>query len=124
MPRPELDTLTSLNPLRGHVSAIHTAAFFHLFTEDDQLYLARAIGGLLSPQPGSIIFGSHTGAAQKGNRISLVDGCTLFDHCPESWEELWNGMVFKKGTVKVDVTLLPSWVDPSRRALTWTVTRL
>ena len=35
--------LTSLNPLRGHVSAIHASSFFHLFGEAEQLHLARAL---------------------------------------------------------------------------------
>jgi len=124
MPRPEIGTLASLNPLRGHVSVIHVSAFFHLFKEETQLYLARAVGGLLSPQPGSIIFGSHAGSAQKCDRISILDGSTMFNHCPESWEELWNGVVFEKGTVKVDVTLahMP-WMSP-QLAMIWTVTRL
>ena len=34
-PRPHLPTLTSLNPLRGHVSAVHISAVFHLFSEDE-----------------------------------------------------------------------------------------
>lgn len=47
-PRPDLSTLASLTPLQGHVSAIHVAAFFHLFQEDGQLKAARALASLLS----------------------------------------------------------------------------
>ncbi|CDO72721.1 hypothetical protein BN946_scf184990.g4 [Trametes cinnabarina] len=57
---PDLSALTSLNPSRGHVSAIHSSAFFHLFDEEKQEHIARAMGGLLSPEPGSIILGTHS----------------------------------------------------------------
>ena len=65
-PRPDLASLTSLSQLRGHVSAIHVANVFHLFSEAGQLRLARALAGLLSPLPGSIIAGWHSGAKEKG----------------------------------------------------------
>jgi hypothetical protein len=29
----------------------------------------------------------------------------MFCHSPESWRELWDGQVFKKGSVKVDCGL-------------------
>ncbi|KAI0639003.1 hypothetical protein C8Q77DRAFT_23265 [Trametes polyzona] len=139
-PVPQLATLTSLNPLRGHVSAIHASAFFHLFDEDQQLYLARALGGLLSPEPGSMILGVHGGRKEKGFRIetglnSVWRDGPMFCHSPESWTELWDGQVFKKGTVKVDAFLheterkdlvgMPGAVPGAKYyVLVWSVTRL
>jgi len=67
-PRPDLSSLDSLIPLQGHVSAIHVAAFFHLFQEDDQLKAARALASLLSSEKGSFIFGSHGALRKKGVR--------------------------------------------------------
>ena len=99
---PDLRSLTSLNPLRGRVDAIHASSFFHLFDEEKQLYLARALAGLLSPKPGSMIFGLHVGLAEKGFRPSLRGGTRrLFCHSPESWAQVWDGMVFEKGVVIV-----------------------
>ncbi|KAI0278205.1 hypothetical protein BGY98DRAFT_1096883 [Russula aff. rugulosa BPL654] len=43
---PDLRSLTSLNPLRGRVFAIHASSFFHSFSEEKQLHLARALAGL------------------------------------------------------------------------------
>ncbi|KAF7979120.1 hypothetical protein HWV62_43337 [Athelia sp. TMB] len=50
-PPPALGTLTSLNPLRGHVSAVHASSLFHLFDEAHQHQLTDALGSLLSPEP-------------------------------------------------------------------------
>ncbi|KAH7910777.1 hypothetical protein BJ138DRAFT_1064440 [Hygrophoropsis aurantiaca] len=126
-PCPDLSTLTSLNPVRGRVSAIHASSFFHLFGEQKQLHLARALAGLLSPLPGSVIFGSHVGRRdEKGPLTEPVFGqeINMFCHCPSSWEEMWNtvfkeGMVSVKGKVKqVNRDGKPFWM------LGWSVTRL
>ncbi|THH05627.1 hypothetical protein EW146_g9853 [Bondarzewia mesenterica] len=102
---PPLNTLTSLNPLLGHVSAIHASSFFHLFQEDGQLHLAKALAGLLSPQPGSMIFGDHGARPVKGLRNSAVKKYPMFCHSPESWKKLWEEDVFEKGTFKVEAKL-------------------
>ncbi|KAG1736113.1 uncharacterized protein EDB91DRAFT_1055814, partial [Suillus paluster] len=121
-PSPDLDNITSLNPLRGCVSAIHATVFFHLFKEDEQLRMARAFAVLLSAEPGSVILGAHIGAPEKGP----VD---MFAHNPKSWSAMWNGEVFKEGTVKVDVELMQEKIGTAGRderplALVWSVTRL
>ncbi|KAI1797519.1 hypothetical protein LXA43DRAFT_877015 [Ganoderma leucocontextum] len=135
-PRPDLSTITSLNPLRGHVSAIHASAFFHLFDEEKQLQLAKALAGLLSPEPGSMLLGAHGGRPEKGLRVEMSrsnsHGITMFCHSPESWVELWDGQVFEKGTVKVDAGLVeikrPDLTHVSEETkfyfLWWSVTRL
>ncbi|KAI8983391.1 hypothetical protein BD414DRAFT_490779 [Trametes punicea] len=140
-PTPELSTLTSLNPLRGHVSAIHASAFFHLFDEDKQFQLAQALAGLLSPEPGSMLLGSHGGRPEKGYRAETGTrqrahgGGPMFCHSPDSWTELWDGQVFKKGTVKVEAVLREterrdlknvSGVEPGAKfyLLDWSVVRL
>jgi hypothetical protein len=131
---PDLQSLTSLNPLRGHVSFIHTSSFFHLFDEEQQSNLARLLAGLLDPRPGSMIFGSHVGLEQKGpGHSSLL--ATAFAHSPESWIQLWENEIFEKGTVKAEAVLSPmrrpdadSRPRPgsgkSRFLLTWSVRRI
>ncbi|KAA1468044.1 hypothetical protein DENSPDRAFT_770644 [Dentipellis sp. KUC8613] len=131
-PAPDLRTLASLNPLRGHVSAVHASSFFHLFDEAQQLALARALAGLLAPAPGSVIFGRHHGLPQKTTRATFIPGRTQFCHSPESWKELWDGEVFEKGTVRVEAEIEEMFRDdmkgvmPEQRYfwLTWSVTRL
>ncbi|CCM06727.1 uncharacterized protein FIBRA_09021 [Fibroporia radiculosa] len=133
---PALTTLETLSPLRGHVSAIHASSFFHLFDEPTQTALSRAVAGLLSPEPGSVIFGVHGGRPEKGLRIEQgapnARGNYMFCHCPESWAALWDGEIFPKGTVRVEATLInvkrdmrgPVLPGTQFWALVWSVTRL
>ena len=55
----------------------------------------------------------------------------MFCHSPESWHELWNGEVFRKGSVRVDCGLkkvakdqLPTDGNTEFFLLWWSVTRL
>jgi len=129
-PRPALDSLTSLTPLQGHISVIHASSFFHLFDEMHQQELAERLATLLSPLPGSVIFGTHGGSAEKGDSVEhSTPEHRFFRHSPESWAELWDGHVFKKGTVKVDANLKqierPEVNGKSFATwLIWSVTRL
>ncbi|KAJ3574693.1 hypothetical protein NP233_g1602 [Leucocoprinus birnbaumii] len=102
-----LQSLKSLTPLNGHISAIHASSFFHLFDEERQANLAKRLASLLSPEPGSIIFGRHGGLPEKGSREvhSMKTDVKVFCHSPESWKELWDGEVFEKGSVRVNVEL-------------------
>ena len=97
---PPLAEVKTLNQLRGKVSAMFASAFFHLFDFDDQEQVARKLAGLLSPLPGSIIFGSHTTLAVK-ERWEIGEA-RVDCHSPESWTELWEG-IFGEAGVKVDV---------------------
>ncbi|VDB86610.1 unnamed protein product [Peniophora sp. CBMAI 1063] len=103
-PVPDLKALISLNPLRGHVSAIHASALFHLFSKELQADLAARLAGLLSYEPGSMIFGQHVGQPLTGDRIDpyRVDGRPMFCYGPEDWEKLWKDL-FSKSGVEVDV---------------------
>ncbi|KAI0639006.1 hypothetical protein C8Q77DRAFT_24119 [Trametes polyzona] len=129
-PPPDLSGLTSLNPLYSHVAAIHASSFFN---EEQQVHLARALARLLSPLPGSMIFGSHAGAPQKGSHLHRVgpeeetEGYLVFCHSPESWAELWDRQVFDKGTVKVEARIAEHPEVNSEQAaffMQWCVTRL
>ncbi|KAF9446312.1 hypothetical protein P691DRAFT_804387 [Macrolepiota fuliginosa MF-IS2] len=128
----DLRTLESLTPLQGHISAIHASSFFHLFDEEGQLLLGKQLATLMSPEPGSIIFGSHGGRAVKGLRTEVINarGGHSFCHSPESWKELWDGEIFEKGSVRVEAKLIererrstdrPGFI---RHWLVWSVTRI
>ncbi|KAL0954797.1 hypothetical protein HGRIS_003744 [Hohenbuehelia grisea] len=119
----DLQQLTSLTPLLGHISAVHVSAFFHLFDEEKQLEIAKIVAGLLSPEPGSIIFGAHGGLPEKGLREPSIPGSTfrMFCHSPQSWCELWEGQVFRKGTVKAEARVV---LIENLYMLEWSVTKL
>ncbi|KAI0739435.1 hypothetical protein C8Q80DRAFT_1221910 [Daedaleopsis nitida] len=101
-PRPAIATARSLNELRGHVA------------------------------PGSMIVGTHAGATEKGVKVITrgLNGSTLslFCHTAETWAELWDGQVFEKGTVRVEVELrevpLPGQCAAKYQYLSWSVVRL
>ncbi|KAF9007611.1 hypothetical protein BDQ17DRAFT_1238084 [Cyathus striatus] len=129
--RPDIKTLKSLTPLQGHISVVHASSFFHLFNEEKQLELARQVASLLSPSPGSVIFGSHGGRPVKGYRIegnASTSSPNMFFHSPQSWTELWDGIVFRKGSVRVEATLTkidrPDLPHGDYYLLMWSVTRL
>jgi len=108
---PPLQELTSLTALHGKISAIHSASFFHLFSEEKQLDLARRVSSLLVPKPGSIIFGSHIALPKKGFRKGEGRDWDMFCHSPETWKDMWME-VFDNGDrkgaerVKIDTQLI------------------
>lgn len=93
---PSLPSLSSFNPLRGRVSAIYAGAFFHLFNFDQQYHIAKLLAGLLSPEPGSIIFGLHGGAHEKSVWKETVGKYTQCCHSPSTWTEMWHE-IFSEG---------------------------
>lgn len=133
---PDLRSLTSLNPLHGRVFAIHASSFFHMFNEEKQLHVARALAGLLSPESGSVIFGMHVGLPEKGFDPSVAhwhEDHRMWCHSPESWTELWDGLVFENGMVNVQTELVQMGKKHLEHdapqattfsVLVWSVTRL
>jgi hypothetical protein len=129
-PRPEFRTLQSLNPLRGHMSVIHATNFFHLFDEPRQKMIGQGLAALLTPEPGSIIYGSQGGRPEKGFRMEVENaaGTYMFCHDPETWIKLWDGEIFPKGTVEVKAVLVRPEKEDSLgfrfHKLIWSVKRL
>ena len=126
--KPDLSTLTSLNPLAGRCTVIYASNFFHVFSEENQLNLARALAGLLSPLPGSMICGEHVGNSQKGVFHQELAGKILqvFQHSPESWSAMWDGEVFAKGKVRVNakIEFVERAAGLAYNRLQWSVVRL
>ncbi|KAG1841694.1 hypothetical protein DFJ58DRAFT_718135 [Suillus subalutaceus] len=126
-PAIDLSSLKSLNPLHGRISAISATRLFHLFTEDKQVHLARALAGLLSAQPGSVICGYQIGTLEKGMVTANISGSEhrLFAHSPKTWSSLWDGEVFEKGSVKVETELVEVAIrEVQLLMMEWSVVRL
>jgi len=124
----DLRLTSSLNPLAGKISAIHASSFLHLFDEEHQLIVARKLATLLSPEPGSIIFGSHYGGPVKGVQEETAHGYqrTRFRHSKESLKEMWEKEVFRDGEVECDTShsCFNSRPESVRWLLIWSVKRL
>ncbi|KAJ3754831.1 hypothetical protein EV360DRAFT_50895 [Lentinula raphanica] len=114
----------SLNPLRGYLSAIHTSAFFHLFDQAEQILIAKKLASILSPLPGSIIFGSQIGADVPMEGVRNGSGTLFYRHSPDSWKEMWEKEVFggKANMIRVEAGI--SRDSERRETIWWTVTRL
>ncbi|KAJ7052679.1 hypothetical protein C8F01DRAFT_1212314 [Mycena amicta] len=95
----DLSSLSSLTPLNGRVSVLHTSMFFHLFDRETQANLARILAGLLSPVPGSMIFG-----AERKKPKFLKHDAGPYCHSPSSWRKLWEGL-FPERAVRVEAEL-------------------
>lgn len=113
-----------------------------------QYQLAHALGSLLSPEKGSVIFGCHAGNTEKGlvAHKKIAGKESTFFHSPSSWEELWcetsladprGGMarwgedtlerpVFLFGEVRVETSLkfASSGSGMQGYYMDWSVTRL
>ncbi|KAJ7845307.1 hypothetical protein B0H13DRAFT_2410081 [Mycena leptocephala] len=140
-PLPALSNITSLTTLNGHVSLLHISYVFHHFDEQKQTDLACSIAGLLSPLPGSMIFGSQVGKITAGPiprppRHPDDEDLQMFSHSPESWTTMWEN-IFPKGTARVEAALRqreechPTELLPpvpggggDDGVLTWSITRL
>ena len=121
-----------------------------LFSEKSQRQLAHALGSLLSPESGSIIFGSHVALPNKGDLAERISdkGVKMFCHDPDSWKEMWVGQsntrnitgadpagdmgsldaaVFPRNSVKFDSTLIPVKSEAEESGLwflEWSITRV
>jgi SAM-dependent methyltransferase len=103
---PDLSSLATLNDLHGKLSAVHASSIFHLFSAEQQASLVRAVASLLSPVPGSIVFGAHVGLPKQGTVREEMLGMAVEMYCydPESWNKLWEDAgPFKMETVLKEV---------------------
>ncbi|KAF8124084.1 hypothetical protein EV363DRAFT_1178416 [Boletus edulis] len=89
----DLSRVSTLNDLHGQVSAIWASSFFHMFSEKEQQQVARALASLLSPEPGSVVFGAHVALPSKGLLTGRISdrNVDMFCHDPESWKAMWVG---------------------------------
>ena len=132
---PALATLTSLNPLRGRVSAVFMGKFLHLFDAPGQAHIARALAGLLSPEPGSLLFGVQGALPAAGPFRPTASDWTMFCHSPESLGALFADAFGGADRIRFESRMItepggPTYFDTwpgNERPFTcqeWSVTRL
>ena len=122
--------------MQGHVAAVHASAFFHLFDKEEQIAAARALASLLSPIPGSVIFGSHSAMEETGYLYHTSRDAEVFCFNAEDWKKVWKD-IFTDGRIEVDAILLKPeniwWEaendnsrrdDDKRRRIIWSVRRV
>ena len=93
----------------GRISAIVEKTPVNSSTEEKQLHVAKALAGLLSAQPGSVICGYQVGTLKQGKaNATVIRGSNhqSFTHSPKTWSSLWDGEVFEKGSVEIETELV------------------
>ncbi|PIL30037.1 hypothetical protein GSI_07949 [Ganoderma sinense ZZ0214-1] len=120
-PVPSLTGLTSLNPLRGHVSAVYLGKFLHVFDEAGQAHIARALAGLLSPESGSILFGVQGALEERGPFSPACSDWTMFCHSPESLGRLFEDAFGGPGRIRFESRMVeepggPTYFDRGTRS--------
>ncbi|KAK1227266.1 hypothetical protein PQX77_009753 [Marasmius sp. AFHP31] len=103
-----LQSLTSLTPLQGRVSAVQASNIFHFFGEAEQLDLALGLVSLLRPRPGAIIFGIQLGTDgdEPGFIRIQTSGFDRYAHTASSLKAFWEDKVFAGAPVKVQTKLV------------------
>ncbi|KAF1821135.1 uncharacterized protein K489DRAFT_382176 [Dissoconium aciculare CBS 342.82] len=83
------DAESPLTQLYGKIDVINASSFFHLFTRDEQLQIARQCVKLLRPQANSLIVGRHRAQVVAGDTTGKFGPSAKFWHSAESWEQFW-----------------------------------
>lgn len=75
--------------LRGKVTIIYAASFFHLFSWIQQLYVAKRLVSFLKPgTKNGLIFGRQVGTTKPGE--FKTSGASVYLHDQDSFQRLWN----------------------------------
>lgn len=128
--RPDLRTIRTLTPLKGHATILTLQMVFHLFDQRGQYELAHRLAQMLSPAPGSLIVGRQMGDLTP--RTLMLGPNPHFLHTPQSWEKMW-AAIFPPGTVEFRTALveLPAHIKSGSvgmlgisHFLTWSIRRL
>ncbi|KAL5353797.1 hypothetical protein ACLOAV_001839 [Pseudogymnoascus australis] len=83
------DPASELVKLDRRVDVIHAGLFFHLFSFEQQIEIAKRTVKLMRPVKGSLLVGWQVGCLDAGP-LESPDGKTiLYRHDAESWAGLW-----------------------------------
>ncbi len=80
---------SDLKDLVGKVDIIGASSFFHLFSWDEQIKIARQVLRLLKPIPGSLLIGRQIGHREANEEPRGEGAGSRFRHSLESWRRFW-----------------------------------
>lgn len=136
VPGDVFDPNSSLTELEGQIDIMHTAAFFHLFSLEQQKQIARRAVRILKPQAGSLLVGRQVGNVKGGEFPHRTNpDQTMYRHDPETWTRMWQEIGEETSTKwDVQAELLewpgaidqtgPAWQHEGARRLQFSVRRM
>ncbi|KAJ5201844.1 uncharacterized protein N7498_006507 [Penicillium cinerascens] len=83
------DNSSLVQNLTGKVNIVNAASFFHLFSWDQQIVVAKRVISLLAAQPGSLVIGRQVGNADPADPGDKANAPTIYRHNPTTWKQLW-----------------------------------
>lgn len=86
-----------LAALYGKVDIINASSFFHLFSREDQVKVARRCIKLWNGKPGNLLVGRQVGNDKPAEHVSQFGGSRVYRHNSETWQELWNEVAAESG---------------------------
>jgi ubiquinone/menaquinone biosynthesis C-methylase UbiE len=127
-----------LEMIEGKIDVIHAANFFHLFSWNDQIEVAKRVIRVLKPQIGSLVFGRQIGTIKaremesKSKTHGVNDTAGVWSHDTDSFRKLWEIAGNETGTrwktwVELDEGVgmnTRNWAEDGLRRLRYEVERL
>ena len=101
----EADVFDADNPLKeldGQIDIVDASSFFHLFSWDQQMVVARRVAALLRPQKDSLVVGRQVGHDEPGESLRGDGRGSRYRHDVASWRSLWDKVGAETG-VKYEV---------------------
>lgn len=96
-----------MKQLANKVDIIHTSAFFHLFSREEQFQIAKQVVNLIRPRPGSLILGGQLGNINPCSVPRQMGDGSRYRHDDASWIKMWEQVGQETGTNwKIEANLL------------------
>jgi len=87
-----------MKQLANKVDIIHTSAFLHLFSWEEQFQIAKQVVNLIRPRPGSLILGGQLGNINPCSRPRQTGNGSRYRHDDASWIKMWEQVGQETGT--------------------------
>ncbi|KAJ5156725.1 hypothetical protein N7492_009528 [Penicillium capsulatum] len=92
------DESALVRTLASKVDIINAASFFHLFSWDRQITIAKRMIGLLRERPGSLLIGRQVGCIDPPSPDDTENVLPHYRHDPGTWKRLWEQVARDTGT--------------------------
>jgi SAM-dependent methyltransferase len=99
------DLESPLKQIHGNIDIINASSFFHLFSRDEQLQIARQCVKIMRPKAGSLLVGRHRAQVVGGDTTGNFGPSSKYWHSAESWTQFWAEIAAETG-VKFDVDVV------------------